>query len=67
MLVQVREPLLDVLRQSPDFTPAYDPLLRLALALANSDRQAARSLLRQLAQLQPARRDAAVALARLPP
>ena len=26
MLAQVREPLLSVLRTSPDFRPAYDPL-----------------------------------------
>ena len=32
MLAQVREPLLAVLRISPDFRPAYDPLLRLASA-----------------------------------
>jgi spermidine synthase len=33
---EVEEPLLKVLRISPDFRPAYDPLLRRALAaLAN--------------------------------
>ena len=32
MLAQVRLPLLAVLRQSPDFRPAYDPLLRMASA-----------------------------------
>ena len=30
MLAQVREPLLAVLRISPDFRPAYDPLLSMA-------------------------------------
>ena len=34
MLAQVREPLLSVLRISPDFRPAYDPLLSMAAALA---------------------------------
>ncbi len=34
MLAQVREPLLEVLRLSPEFRPAYDPLLRLSAALA---------------------------------
>ena len=34
MLAQVREPLLSVLRISPDFRPAYDPLLAMATALA---------------------------------
>ncbi len=33
MLAQVREPLLSVLRISPDFRPAYDPLLSMATAL----------------------------------
>ena len=37
MLAQVREPLLSVLRISPDFRPAYDPLLRMATALGRSD------------------------------
>lgn len=43
MLAQVREPLLQVLRISPDFRPANDPLLRLAGALARSDPDGARS------------------------
>ncbi len=58
MLAQVREPLLSVLRISPDFRPAYDPLLAMASALAGSDATGARSLLAELAQLQPARDDA---------
>jgi spermidine synthase len=62
MLAQVRAPLLDVLRISPDFRPAYDPLLRLALALANSDPGAARGVLLALAQVQPARPEAAQTL-----
>ncbi len=37
MLAQVREPLLAVLRMSPDFRPAYDPLLRMASLLAQTD------------------------------
>ena len=37
MLAQVREPLLAVLRISPDFRPAYDPLLRMAGALVAID------------------------------
>jgi spermidine synthase len=62
MLAQVREPLLNVLRTSPDFRPAYDPLLRMAAALSQIDRDAARSLLRELQQAQPARPEAAEAL-----
>jgi spermidine synthase len=66
MLAQVALPLLEVLRASADFRPAYDPLLRMAEALAPLDRHGARALLVELARLQPARDDAALALARLP-
>jgi spermidine synthase len=56
MLAQVREPLLAVLRISPDFRPAYDPLLRMAGALARIDVPAARDLLTELQRVQPSRR-----------
>jgi spermidine synthase len=59
MLAQVREPLLEVLHISPDFRPAYDPLLRMAAALAETDSAAARSLLSELQQVQPDRPEAA--------
>ena len=62
MLSQVREPLLSVLRISPDFRPAYDPLLAMAQALAGSDASRARSLLTELTLLSPARGEAARAL-----
>jgi len=65
MLGQVREPLLAVLSASADFRPAYDPLLRLAVAIAPRDPDAARSLLAELQRLQPARAEAGRALARL--
>jgi spermidine synthase len=65
LLAQVREPLLAVLRISPDFQPAYDPLLRMATALARSDPAAARALLTELRQVQPLRLDADAALARV--
>jgi spermidine synthase len=58
MLAQVREPLLAVLRISPDFRPAYDPLLSMARALASSDRTGARALLTELSRIQPARTEA---------
>lgn len=48
MLAQVRAPLLDVLRISPDFRPAYDPLLQMARALESVDPAAANELLSQL-------------------
>ncbi len=54
MLQQVQAPLLEVLRLSPDFRPAYDPLLRMAQALGRSDPTAAAVLLRELQRLQPA-------------
>ena len=63
MLGQVREPLLSVLRISPDFRPAYDPLLSMATALARSDASGARTLLTELTRLQPARSEAPRALA----
>ena len=65
MLTQVREPLLSVLRISPDFRLAYDPLLAMATALARSDVAGARTLLTELSQIQPARSDAPQALAQL--
>ncbi|MEJ0087487.1 MAG: fused MFS/spermidine synthase [Pseudomonadota bacterium] len=69
MLAQVQAPLLAVLRISPDFRPAYDPLVRMAAQLAQSDANGARALLVQLAEIQPARpeaRDALHALAEAP-
>ena len=63
MLDQVEDPLLRVLRTSPDFRPAYEPLLRLAMAVAGSDPSRAARLLEELASLQPARHEAADALA----
>jgi spermidine synthase len=44
MLAQVREPLLEVLRISPDFQPAADPLLRMAQALSVQDAAAGQAL-----------------------
>jgi len=65
MLAQVREPLLAVLRLSPDFRPAYDPLLAMATALARSDAATARAVLAELARLQPRRPEAERRLAAL--
>jgi spermidine synthase len=62
MLAQVREPLLAVLAVSPDFRPAYDPLLRMARVLADVDTAGARELLNDLRELQPARPEATQAL-----
>jgi len=65
MLAQVREPLLAVLRVGPDFRPAYDPLLRMAVALGRIDAAAGRALLTELQSAQPARPEAAQALREL--
>jgi len=65
MLAQVRGPLLAVLRVSPDFRPAYDPLLAMAKALARSDLAGARALLGELIRVQPARGEAIQLLAQL--
>jgi spermidine synthase len=67
MLAQVREPLLSIVRTSPDFRPAYDPLLRMAVALSATDVADARALLGELRQAQPLRSEAAQALAVLSP
>jgi spermidine synthase len=65
MLAQVGAPLLAILRISPDFRPAYDPLLRMAGALGRVDIAAARTLLSELQLVQPARPEAAQALREL--
>jgi spermidine synthase len=65
MLAQVREPLLSVLRISPDFRPAYDPLLRMAVVLGRSDVLGASALLSALMQAQPLRPEAEQALRQL--
>ena len=65
MLSQVREPLLSVLRISPDFRPAYDPLVRMAAVLGRTDALAAGALLSELARIQPARPEAGRALSQL--
>ena len=62
MLAQVQAPLLATLALSPDFRPAYDPLLGMAGALAGNDVAAARALLTALVRLQPARPEAGLAL-----
>jgi spermidine synthase len=59
MLARVRDPLMNVLRESPDFRPAYDPLWRLATVVAAQDPHAARAVLTELIRLQPARAEAA--------
>jgi len=59
MADRLRAPLLDIVRLSPEFRPAYDPLLRIASALAPLDPEAADTLLRDLEQANPGRPEAA--------
>ena len=56
--------LLALVRLSPDFRPAYDPLLSMARALAASDPEQAAALLTTLNDIQPARPEAADTLRR---
>lgn len=51
--------LLETLRLSPEFDPAYHPLLSMAQALAASDRTAARHLLQSVVAAAPGRPEAA--------
>ena len=46
---------MSVLRISPEFRPAYDPLLRMVTALSRIDVDTARSLLTELRRVQPSR------------
>lgn len=57
MLSQVRGPLLEVIRTSPDFEAAYEPLLTMALRLREIDAQGARDLLVDLRAANPLRED----------
>ena len=65
MFKQVGMPLLSIVRISPDFEPAYRPLLALARRLAPIDRDAAGELLRDLHRANPQRDDARRLYARL--
>ena len=55
MLAQVQEPLLAVLRISPEFAPAREPLLQMARALRAVDPAAAAALSAELGRLPAAR------------
>ena len=58
-LIEAAAPgLLETLRLSPEFDPAYRPLLSMAQTLAASDRPAARHLLESITAAAPGRREA---------
>jgi spermidine synthase len=58
LLARTREPLLRIVRMSPDFDAAYDPLLAMARALYDTDPQSAVDLLRELESANGSRVDA---------
>ncbi|MET3911261.1 spermidine synthase [Bradyrhizobium sp. S3.3.6] len=58
-LIEAASPgLIDALRLSSEFDPAYGPLIGMAKSLIGSDRAAAARLLRQIDQAAPSRREA---------
>jgi spermidine synthase len=58
-LVEAASPgLLDSVRLSPEFEPAYGPLINMAKALIRSDRAAAARLLHAIVEAAPSRREA---------
>jgi spermidine synthase len=63
---QLGPQLVDVVRMSADFDPAYRPVLAMAQQLAASDRPAARQLLEDLQRANPRRSEAGSLLAVLP-
>ncbi|MFY9707151.1 MAG: hypothetical protein WAJ95_14660, partial [Desulfobacterales bacterium] len=60
-------PLLEVVRMSPDFDPAYRPLLAMAQHLVRIDPDAGRNLVVQLIDANPARSEARRILGSLTP
>ena len=58
LLAYVQKPLLAVVMHSPDFEPAYNPLLAMAHRLHSIDPEGATNLLEQLEAANPQRDDA---------
>ena len=67
LLSYVRKPLLEVVRMSSDFDPAYRPLLAMAEHLVRIDPDAGRNLVVQLIDANPARSEARRILGSLTP
>jgi spermidine synthase len=67
LLSFVREPLLEVVRTSPDFDRAYRPLLAMAQSLVRIDPSAGRNLMVQLIDANPGRSEARRILGSLTP
>ena len=51
--------LLDIVQTSPDFSPAYQPLLRMAQALSETEKELSLRFLEALQQVSPHRQEAA--------
>ena len=58
LIRELREPLLAVVRASPDFSAAYNPLLVMVYRLHRTDPELARTLLRELEQANSLRTEA---------
>ena len=58
MLERLREPLMDLLRHSPDFRPAHDPLQAMALAIEPTDPALAQAVLAELQAIRARRASA---------
>ncbi|MET0009806.1 MAG: hypothetical protein ABW109_18230 [Candidatus Thiodiazotropha sp. 6PLUC4] len=65
LLHNIEEPLLTVLKTSPDFSPAYFPLIKLASVLSKTAPDASKTLLHRLEQVAPARHEATVLMQHL--
>lgn len=55
MVTQLSEPFLKILAISPEFTPAYRPLVELSYQIADAEPEMARALLDQIVALTPTR------------
>lgn len=58
MLAQTKAPLLAIISESPDFEPAYGPLLNMAQSLSMQNIEAAVALLREIDAAAPSRPEA---------
>jgi spermidine synthase len=65
LLHNIEEPLFAVLKTSPDFSPAYRPLINLATLLAKRAPDTSRELLQRLEQTVPNRYEATLTLQHL--
>jgi spermidine synthase len=65
MFNEVSAPLLDVVKESADFLPAYFPLISIAYDLYPYDPDASQQLFLDLERANPIRREAPVLLRRL--